>query len=133
MQPSPADGVRGVIVRIGPARGRASRASIPADGSGSGGAVFLPEAYVNDIGAEGDPAGCVAAAAGAFPRGEIHPTIGMHIGARGTVDVATYVELLARAGTVGFSVYLAETRMTDTEWRALGRAIGERGIAAAPG
>jgi len=57
----------------------------------------------------------------------------MHIGARGTVDVATYVELLARAGTVGFSVYLAETRMTDTEWRALGRAIGERGIAATPG
>jgi hypothetical protein len=98
-----------------------------------GGAVFLPEAYVNDIGTEGDPAGCVAAAAGAFPRGEIHPTIGMHIGAQGTVDVATYIELLARAGTVGFSVYLAETRMTDTEWRALGRAIGERGIAAPPG
>jgi hypothetical protein len=63
----------------------------------------------------------------------IHPTIGMHIGARGTVAVATYVELLAHAGTVGFSVYLAETRMTDTEWRALGRAIGARGIAAAPG
>jgi hypothetical protein len=96
-------------------------------------AAFLPEAYVNDIGTEGDPAGCVAAAAGAFPRVEIHPTIGMHIGAQGTVEVATYVELLARAGTVGFSVYLAETRMTDTEWRALGHAIGERGIAAAPG
>jgi hypothetical protein len=96
-------------------------------------AAFLPEAYVNDIGTEGDPAGCVAAAAGAFPRAEIHPTIGMHIGARGTVEVATYVELLAGAGTVGFSVYLAETRMTDTEWRALGHAIGERGIAAAPG
>lgn len=97
------------------------------------GAVFLPEAYVNDIGTEGDPAGCVAAAAGVFPRTEIHPTIGVHVGARGTVDVATYVDLLARAGTVGFSVYLAETRMTDTEWLALGRAIAERKIAAPPG
>jgi len=48
------------------------------------------------------------------------------------VDVATYVDLLARAGTVGFSVYLAETRMTDTDWRALGAAIDQRGIAARP-
>ena len=57
----------------------------------------------------------------------------MHIGLRGTVDVATYVDLLARAGTVGFSVYLAETRMTDADWRALGSAIDQRGIAARPG
>jgi len=96
------------------------------------GAAFLPQAYVNDIGDEGSPPACVAASRGVFARDEIHPTIGMHIGVRGTVDVATYVDLLARAGTVGFSVYLAETRMTDTDWRALGAAIDQRGIAARP-
>ena len=97
------------------------------------GAVFLPQSYVNDIGAEGSPPACVAGARGVFPPSAIHPTIGMHIGVHGTVDVPTYVDLLARAGTVGFSVYLAETRMTDADWLALGAAIDERGIAARPG
>ncbi len=97
------------------------------------GAAFLPQAYVNDIGEEGSPPACVAASREVFARDEIHPTIGMHIGLRGTVDVATYVDLLVRAGTVGFSVYLAETRMTDADWRALGSAIDQRGIAARPG
>jgi hypothetical protein len=47
--------------------------------------------------------------------------------------VATYVELLAEAGTVGFSVYLAETRMTEADWRTLGAAIAGRGIAVRAG
>ena len=99
-----------------------------------GGAAFLPQAYVNDIGAEGSPPACVAASRGVFPRDDIHPTIGVHIGRAGrTVAVATYVDLLSRAGTVGFSVYLAETRMTDADWRTLGAAIDQRGIAARPG
>ena len=96
------------------------------------GAAFLPQAYVNDIGAEGSPPGCVAGSRSVFARDDIHPTIGMHIGVRETVDVSAYVDLLARAGTVGFSVYLAETRMTDPEWRALGSAIDQEGIAARP-
>ncbi|HET6684118.1 MAG TPA: hypothetical protein VFG75_10515 [Gaiella sp.] len=98
-----------------------------------GGAAFLPQAYVNDIGAEGSPPACVAGSRGVFPPGDIHPTIGMHIGIHGTVDVPTYVDLLVRAGTVGFSVYLAETRMTDADWRELGAAIDQRGIAKRPG
>jgi hypothetical protein len=98
-----------------------------------GGAAFLPQAYVNDIGSEGSPPACVAASRGVFPPEDVHPTIGMPVGRAGTVDVATYVELLARAGTVGFSVYLAETRMSDTDWRALGAAIDQRGIARRPG
>jgi len=94
------------------------------------GFAFLPEAYVNDIGADGAPASCVEGARGVFPRAEIHPTIGMHVGRRASLDVGTYVELLAQAGTLGFSVYLAETRMTDADWQALGAAITARGIAA---
>jgi hypothetical protein len=97
------------------------------------GVAFLPEAYVNDIGAEGAPAACVSSARGLFPPEDIHPTVGVHFGTRGTVDVAAYVELLAAAGTVGFSVYLAETRMTDADWRAFGAAIVERRIAARAG
>lgn len=97
------------------------------------GFVFLPQAYVNDIGRDGAPATCVASASGVFPRASIHPTIGMHVGSQGELDVATYVELLAEAGTVGFSVYLAETRMTEADWRTLGAAIAGRGIAARAG
>lgn len=93
------------------------------------GFVFLPQAYVNDIGAAGAPASCVAGATGFFPPAEVHPTIGMHPGREGSLDVATYIELLAQAGTVGFSVYLAETRMTDADWHALGAAITARGLA----
>jgi hypothetical protein len=96
------------------------------------GAAFLPQAYVNDIGAEGSPPACVTGARGVFAGDDIHPVIGMHIGLRATVDVATYVDLLAEARTVGFSVYLAETRMTDADWRALGSALDQRGIAAKP-
>jgi len=97
------------------------------------GVAFLPEAYVNDIGTDGAPASCVASARGIFPRQDIHPTVGVHVGSLGTVDVAAYVELLAEAGTVGFSVYLAETRMTDADWGAFGTAIAARGIAVRPG
>jgi hypothetical protein len=39
--------------------------------------------------------------------------------------------LLARARTVGFSVDLAETRMTGDEWRELAAAIATLGIARA--
>jgi hypothetical protein len=97
------------------------------------GFVFLPQAYVNDIGRDGAPAACVASARGIFPHASIHPTIGMHVGAQGELDVATYVELLAEAGTIGFSVYLAETRMTEADWRTLGAAIAGRGIAVRAG
>lgn len=96
------------------------------------GFVFLPQAYVNDIGPEGAPASCVAGAAGFFPPSEIHPTIGMTPGRLSSLDVATYIELLDQANTVGFSVYLAETRMADADWRALGAAITARGLARVP-
>jgi hypothetical protein len=36
---------------------------------------------------------------------------------------SSYGPLLREAGTTGFSVYLAETRMPPEEWQALGAAI----------
>jgi hypothetical protein len=95
------------------------------------GFAFLPQAYVNDLGPDASPARCVEGAASFFPRSAVHPTVGMHQGVLGTVAADHYVELLAAAGTVGFSVYLAETRMTDVDWGTFGAAISSRGIATA--
>ena len=95
----------------------------------SAGFVFLPQAYVNDFGAAVAPEACVRAARAYFPTTAVHPTIGMYTGVRRSLRAAGYTRLLDRAGTVGFSVYLAETRMTGDEWRDLGEAIEELGIA----
>lgn len=95
------------------------------------GFAFLPQAYANDLGQQGLPASCVAGAASFFSRETVHPTVGMHPGTVDSLDAAAYVELLDQAGTVGFSVYLAETRMTDAEWQVFGSGIAERGIARA--
>ncbi len=96
------------------------------------GFAFLPQAYANDLGPEGAPATCVRSAAGFFPAETIHPTVGMHPGALESLDAAAYVAMLADAGSVGFSVYLAETRMTEAEWQVFGTGIAARGIARAP-
>jgi hypothetical protein len=93
------------------------------------GFAFLPQAYVNDFGDGAAPPTCAAAARGFFAASSVHPTIGVYEGQRGTVGLARYIDLLDAAGTVGFSVYLAETRMTEADWSTLGAAIRERGIA----
>jgi hypothetical protein len=93
------------------------------------GFVFLPQAYVNDFGAEVTPAVCARGAVEFFPREAVHPTIGMHAGQLSSLTAAAYVPLLQQAGTTGFSVYLAETRMTADEWRVLGAAIATLEIA----
>jgi hypothetical protein len=95
----------------------------------SAGFVFLPQAYVNDFGPAAAPQTCVRAARAFFPVISVHPTIGMYPGISGSLQAGTYARYLERAGTVGFSVYLAETRMTSEEWGALGLAIARRGIA----
>ncbi len=88
---------------------------------------FLPQAYVNQHGPELAPAACVAAAAGIFPREAIHPTLGVYGGPYGRVPPAGYAAQLARAGTVGFSLYPAEA--TEIDWAAYGEAIGRLQIA----
>ena len=60
----------------------------------------------------------------------VHPTVGSYRGMLGTVPVQQWARLLAQAGTVGFSVYTAETEMTADDWRAYGQAIRTMHIAA---
>ena len=93
------------------------------------GAAFLPQAYVNDFGAAFAPAVCARASQGFFPADAVHPTVGMYPGHETSLSAQRYAALLAQAGTVGFSVYLAETRMTPSQWSAFGQAIKSQSIA----
>jgi hypothetical protein len=99
--------------------------------SGSGFA-FLPQAYVNDIGKTASPAACAAGASDFFESSAVHPTIGVYRSGGDAPDVSRYASLLEDAGTVGFSVYLAETDMTMREWRILGDAIAGDVVARHP-
>jgi hypothetical protein len=93
------------------------------------GFVFLPQAYVNDFGGAASPAACAEGAIEFFPANAVHPTIGVYTGQEGEPSPERYAELLVEAGTVGFSVYLAETRMQAGQWRTFGEAIAELRIA----
>jgi hypothetical protein len=94
------------------------------------GFAFLPQAYVNDFGSSVSPAVCVRKATGYFAVSAIHPTVGSYRGMLGYVPVSQWAQLLAKAGTVGFSVYTAETEMTADDWQAYGLAIRTMHIAA---
>lgn len=93
------------------------------------GFVFLPQAYVNDLGGAATPAACAEGAAEFFPANVVHPTIGVYTGQEGAPSPDRYAALLDQAGTVGFSIYLAETRMDTEQWRVFGQAIAEERIA----
>jgi hypothetical protein len=95
------------------------------------GFVFLPQAYVNDLGPKGSPAACVTGATKFFPRSDVHPTVGSFSGTFGFVAPARYARLLAQAGTKGFSIYPAEVGMSDQDWHAYGTAISSLGLATA--
>ena len=96
------------------------------------GFVFLPQAYVNDFGSAASPASCAEGAAKFFPASAVHPTIGVYTGQDGEPSPERYATLLDEAGTVGFSVYLAETRMYARDWNTFGKAIAELEIARVP-
>jgi hypothetical protein len=91
------------------------------------GFAYLPQAYVNQFGDRVQPQACLDAVAGVFGPSSVHPTIGTY-GSLHAVSPQTYADLLAAAGTVGFSVYVAEITPGET-WAALGRAARELGIA----
>jgi hypothetical protein len=96
---------------------------------GGSGFAFLPQAYSNDFGSAASPAACVEGAAGFFPSAAVHPTVGMYAGGAEEPSAERYAELLDDAGTVGFSVYLAETRMNEADWHTFGKAIAGLQIA----
>lgn len=93
--------------------------------------AFLPQAYVNQHGMPTAPRECVRGARGLFPPDGVHPTIGTY---QSTIPVPmdAYVRLLAAsalAGSRGFSVYLAETNVSDADWSILGAAVASGRIA----
>lgn len=96
---------------------------------GSSGFAFLPQAYSNDFGSAASPAACVEGAAGFFPSAAVHPTVGMYAGGAEEPSAERYAGLLDDAGTVGFSVYLAESRMNEADWHTFGKAIAGLQIA----
>jgi hypothetical protein len=108
---------------------RADRADIDWKVWRGSGFVFLPQAYVNDLGSAISPAACIKGAAAFFPPDVVHPTIGVYSSQGEATTPEGYAALLHDAGTVGFSVYLAETHMYPSDWNAFGKAIAELKIA----
>jgi hypothetical protein len=94
-----------------------------------GGFVFLPQAYVNDFGSAVAPTVCVATSEETFGRANVHPTVASYKGRLGTVSPARFAQLLAQAGTTGFSVFPAEVAMSSENWQAYGHAIASLHIA----
>ena len=92
-----------------------------------GGFAFLPQAYVNAHGPKVAPLACVDGASGFFPPDSVHPTLGAFRSSR-SVSVRAYANLLAAAGTRGFSVYPAEVVAAE-QWQAFGGWIARGGIA----
>lgn len=108
---------------------RADRQDIDWRAWNGSGFVSLPQAYYNDFGSAASPAACAEGAAGFFPTDAVHPTVGMYAGQGEEPSPERYAALLDEAGTVGFSVYLAETRMYARDWHTFGKAIAELDIA----
>jgi hypothetical protein len=95
------------------------------------GFVFLPQAYVNNFGEAANPALCVSGAAKFFRKSQVHPTVGSFSGTLGFVPPSRLVQLLARDGTTGFSIYPAEVGMSAEDWQVYGAAITSMKLAAA--
>lgn len=95
------------------------------------GFAFLPQAYVDQLGTDGAPAACVAAAAPWFPRSSVHPLLGLFTGAYPTPTPAEYAGLLAQAGTTGFSLFPLEYADSPT-FAGYGAAILSGTVAHAP-
>ena len=92
------------------------------------GFAFMPQAYVDQFGGAAAPAVCAAAAGSFFAPTDVHPTIGTFPSSHPLPSPAAYAQMLKTAGTVGFSLYLAETT-PDSAWQAYGKAIATLGIA----
>ena len=108
---------------------RADRHDIDWSAWRGAGFAFFPQAYVDQFGGAAAPAVCASGAASFFAPGDVHPTVGTYPSTHGLPSAAAYAQMLKAAGTVGFSLYLAETT-SDAAWQAYGQAITTLGIAA---
>jgi hypothetical protein len=95
------------------------------------GFAFLPEAYVDQLGADGTPTACTTGAAQWFPRSSIHPVLGIFAGTYPTPAPAGYVALLEQAGTTGFSLFPFENADSST-LAGYGAAVRAGVVAHAP-
>jgi len=94
----------------------------------SGGFSFLPQAYVDQFGQAATPASCAAGAAAFFAPTDVHPTLGAFPSTYPLPSPAVYGQMLQTAGTVGFSLYLAEN-IPAPLWRSYGQAIASLSLA----
>jgi hypothetical protein len=111
---------------------RPDRADIDWEAWTASGFAFLPQAYVNDFGGAASPESCLDGATEFFSARQVHPTVGVYESLVADATTERYAELLEEAGTVGFSIYLAETRMHMSDWGVLAGAIDESKIAVEP-
>src|SRR4029077_14769721 len=95
------------------------------------GSASLPQAYVDQLGADGAPTACTTAAAPWFPRSSIHPVLGVFTGTYPTPTPTEYAALLEQAGTTGFSLFPFENADQPT-LAGYGAAIRAGAIAHAP-
>ena len=88
------------------------------------GFVFLPQAYVNDLGPDATPAVCARGRPAASSRSTRCTRRSACIRGRAALSGPRPTRRCSTGrDTTGFSVYLAETRMTPEEWQSLGSAI----------
>ena len=92
------------------------------------GFAFMPQAYVDQFGSAAAPVVCAAGAGGFFAPGDVHPTLGTFLSSHPLPSPTAYGQMLSLAGTVGFSLYLAEN-VPDKGWKDYGQAITTLGIA----
>ena len=92
------------------------------------GFAFMPQAYVDQFGGAAAPATCATGATAFFAPSDVHPTVGTYPSSHPLPSPAAYGQMLRAAGTVGFSLYLAETT-PDAAWRDYGQAIATLDIA----
>ncbi|MBM3275901.1 MAG: hypothetical protein FJZ00_12165, partial [Candidatus Sericytochromatia bacterium] len=103
--------------------GRADLADIDWKAWRDAGFDWLPQAYLNDFDSCDPKLAVEGAIKAGWPRDGVHPTLGLWGGGQTrVVPAGEYVESLRKAGTVGFSFYLAE-QMVEADWPVLGEAI----------
>jgi hypothetical protein len=111
--------------------GRVDMANLDWGAWRAGGFHLLPQSYLNERNMDDPVLSVGGAVQERWALSAVHPTIGAYDGDAGEILIDEYVARLKKAGTTGFSVYLAH-HVADEEYDVLGDAIETLGIAAVP-